>query len=135
MMALKCARLLAIAGVIAAATPLLAHHSFVAEFDGKKLLTLVGRVTKIDWTNPHAFIYIDVTDDQGTTANWGVELEPPNAQLRAGWKRTAVSVGDQLTINGYASKDGSKRVNARAVQLSDGRSIFAGSPGDPDAPK
>ena len=132
----SCLLAIAAAGLITyGAAPLLAHHSFVAEFDGKKQLTIVGKVTKIDWTNPHAFIYVDVADPQGTTANWGVELGPPNALLRAGWKRSAVSIGDQLTVNGYASKDGSKRLNARAVQLSDGRNIFAGSVSDTDSPK
>ena len=133
----KRARLLAaaVAGVIYAGTPLPAHHSFAAEFDVKKLLTLVGHVTRIEWTNPHAFLHIDVKDDQGTTANWAVELGPPNALLRAGWKRTSLSIGDQLTVNGYASKDGSKRANARLVQLPDGRNVFAGSSAGADPSK
>ena len=117
-----------------AAQSVTAHHSSVAEFDGTKLLTLPGKVTRIDWRNPHAFIYIDVTDDKGETSNWGVELSPPNILLRAGWTRNAV--GDQLTITGYASKDGSKRVRARNVTLADGRSIVVGSAADAtDVPK
>src|SRR5580658_8861675 len=95
---------------ILAATPVLAHHSFEAEFDGDKKATLTGIVTKIDWTNPHAWVYFNVTDDAGAVKNFGVEMGPPYALVRGGWKRDTVKIGDKITVEGAAlAKDGSNR--------------------------
>ena len=116
-----------VVAVAGAAVTVAAHHAFSAEFDVNKPVTLVGAITRIEWVNPHAFLYIDVKDDQGTVTNWAVELGPPNTLLRAGWTRSSLTIGDQLTVSGYTSKDGTKRANARAVQLPDGRNVFAGT--------
>jgi hypothetical protein len=95
---------------ILAVTPVLAHHSFEAEFDGDKKATLTGIVTKIDWTNPHAWVYFNVTDDAGAVKNFGVEMGPPYALVRGGWKRDTVKIGDKITVEGAAlAKDGSNR--------------------------
>ena len=128
----RLARALAAAALAVASTaaPALAHHSFVAEFDAAKPVTLVGTVTKLDWRNPHAFFYIDVKDDKGNVENWALELGSPNALIRAGWNRDAVKVGEKVTVAGYMARDGSKLANARTVTFADGRAVFAGSSGD-----
>ena len=127
---LACTLAAAAFAVTSTAVPVLAHHSFVAEFDAGKPVTLVGVVTKLDWRNPHAFFYIDVKDDQGNIVNWALELGSPNALIRAGWNRDAVKVGEKVTVAGYAARDGSKLANARTVTFADGRAVFAGSSGD-----
>ena len=129
----KLAVLVAGIGLVVASAPAIAHHSFAAEYDASKPVTLKGAVTKIEWTNPHARFYVDVTDDKGTVTNWNLELASPNVLRRNGWTRTSLNVGDEVTVEGAMAKDGSKMANARLVKLADGRRVFAGSSGG-DAP-
>src|ERR1700693_2099830 len=119
------------AGIVAMvlAIPTLAHHSFSAEFDGSKLIELKGVVTRIEWTNPHVYFYVDVKDDKGNTTNWGCEAASPGALHRKGWNRDSLEVGDQIIVGVYPARDGSKIADARRVTLPDGRRIFGGTPG------
>jgi hypothetical protein len=110
-----------------AAVPALAHHSFAAEYDSAKPITLTGTVTKVEWMNPHARFYLDVKDDSGKVTNWEFELGSPNGLMRRGWTRNSLKEGDVVTVDGSLAKDGSKLANARTVKLSDGRKVFAGS--------
>ena len=114
-------------GLILAAIPVRAHHSFAAEYDADKPITLTGTVTKLEWTNPHARIYIDVKDDTGKVVNWDCELGPPNGLMRRGWNRNSLKQGHVVTINGFLSKTAPHVANARTVKLADGREVFAGS--------
>src|ERR1700689_4018061 len=115
---------------LAAALPLLAHHSFGAEYDADKPITLTGVVTKVEWTNPHSYFYLDVTDDKGKVVNWACEGGGPGALSRRGWKKGDVKLGDTLIVDGYLAKDGSHLIDARRVTLPDGRSVYGGSQGD-----
>jgi hypothetical protein len=115
---------------IAPLMPLLAHHSFSAEFDGTKAVELKGVVTKLDWANPHVYFYIDVKDDKGNIVSWGCETGGPGGLIRAGWRRDSMKAGDQVTVDGYLAKDGSHLVDARNVTLPDGRKVFVGTQGD-----
>lgn len=128
----------AVTGLLASPVLVLAHHSFAAEYDANKPVTLKGTVTKIEWTNPHARFYVDVSDKDGTptNTNWNLELASPNALVRNGWTRTSLSVGDEVTVQGSAAKDGSPMANARVVMLANGRQLFAASSGGgaPSAP-
>jgi hypothetical protein len=111
-----------------ASVPALAHHSFAAEFDATKPLKLTGAVTKLEWTNPHTWFYIDVKGDDGKVANWGIEMGSPNGLMRAGWTRNSMKVGDIVTVEASRAKDGSNNANARAVTLaSTGQRLFADS--------
>jgi DNA/RNA endonuclease YhcR with UshA esterase domain len=125
--------LMAVTGLLISAAPVPAHHSFAAEYDANKPVTLKGTVTKVEWTNPHARFYIDVKDTKGTLTNWNLELSSPNVLVRNGWTRKSLNVGDEVTVQGSAAKDGSKMANARVVALANGRQVFAGSSGG-DAP-
>lgn len=125
---------LAAAGLLAAALPLAAHHSFAAEFDANKAVSLQGTVTKLDWMNPHIWVYLDVKDDSGTVAHWQCEGGPPNTLTRNGWSKDSLKVGDEATIQGFRSKDGTNTCNARSIKLPNGKSVFAGS-NDDGAPK
>ncbi len=117
-------------GLLAATLPLVAHHSFAAEFDASKSVTLQGVVTKLDWMNPHIWIYLDTKDDSGTVAHWQCEGAPPNTLTRNGWTRDSLKAGDQVTIEGFRAKDGSNTCNSRSVKLPSGKSVYAGSAED-----
>jgi hypothetical protein len=114
-------------GLFAAAAPLLAHHSFAAEFDGTKRIQLTGVVTKVDWTNPHVWFYVNVKDEAtGKLVNWGAEMGSPNALMRSGWTRNTMTVGMVVTFTGALAKDGSNRVNTNSVTV-DGKKLGAAS--------
>jgi Family of unknown function (DUF6152) len=112
------------------AIPLAAHHSFAAEFDGTKAFRLKGKLTKIEWTNPHSYFYVDVTSEDGKTVNWGCEAGAPGALSRRGFKRGDIKLGDTIIVDGYLAKDGSHLIDARRVTLPDGRIVSGGSAGD-----
>ena len=118
-----------ILALAALAVPMVAHHSFDAEYDRTKSRNFEGKVTKVEWMNPHARFYLDVTEN-GKTTNWEFELGSPNGLMRRGWTRNSLKPGDTITVEGYMAKDGSKLANARNVTLGDGRKVFAGSNDD-----
>ena len=104
-------------GLFLVSTPMMAHHSFAAEYDAKKPVKLTGIVTKVDWMNPHVYFYVDVKDDGGNVASWAFEMGPPNGLQRSGWTRNTMKVGDEVTVDGTLAKDGSKQANARSVVM------------------
>jgi hypothetical protein len=122
------AGLLTVAGLILAAAPMFAHHSFAAEYDATKPITLTGVVTKVDWMNPHVYFYMDVKDASGKVTNWAFEMGPPRLLERGGWKRNTIKEGVEVTVNGTLARDGSKQANARDVVVTaTGQKLGAGS--------
>ena len=126
-MKIKVAVLVVGVGLLLAGRPVVAHHAFAAEFDAEKPVKLTGAVTKLEWTNPHAWIYVDVKDATGTVANWGFELASPNGLMQSGWSRFSLKAGDVVTVEGTRAKNGSTKANAQTVTLSTGQKLFAGA--------
>jgi DNA/RNA endonuclease YhcR with UshA esterase domain len=118
------------------ATPAPAHHSFAAEYDSNKQVTVKGVVNRVAWVNPHAYVYVDVKDESGKVTTWAFESLSPNALARQGWSRTSLKAGEEVTVNGYLAKDGkpladgSVHANSRMITTADGKKVFVGSSAD-----
>ncbi|HYK60681.1 MAG TPA: DUF6152 family protein [Bryobacteraceae bacterium] len=119
---------LAVVGAALAAAPVMAHHSFAAEYDSKKPVKLTGTITKIDWMNPHVYFFMDVEDEGGKVTSWGFEMGPPNLLQRAGWTKNTMKIGDVVVVDGTLAKDGTNQGNARTVTMaSTGKRLGAAS--------
>jgi hypothetical protein len=126
-------------GLLLAALPTLAHHSFAAEFDVSKPIMLKGKFVRMDWVNPHSHILLDVTDADGKVTTWSFEALPPNVLYRQGWRKDSLKPGEEIEVEGFQAKDGSANAWSRSVKTADGRRLFAGKPdalppGAPPAP-
>lgn len=115
------------AGALLTAAQGIAHHSFSAEFDSNRPVTLTGIVTNVEWTNPHVWFYINVRDEEtGEVVNWGAEMGPPHGLQRRGWRRNSLTIGEEVTVDGFLARNGSNRLNARSVTLT----ATGGRPGE-----
>jgi uncharacterized protein DUF6152 len=129
----KLAVAIGLMGSLVIGLPLWAHHAFQAEFDEKKPVHLVGKVTKMEWINPHAWIHIDVPGPDGKVTSWMVECGSPNIMLRRGFTKESLEFGSEIIVDGYQAKNGSNRANGSSVQFKDGRRLFVGG-SNPDIP-
>ena len=116
--------LAAIVNAIIIARPAAAHHSFAAEFDANQPVHFTGVLKRMQWTNPHAWIFVDVTKDDGTVEEWAIEAGTPVVLFRRGFTRDSLAPGTEIVIDGYRAKDGSRRANGRDLTFSDGRTLF-----------
>jgi hypothetical protein len=119
-----------IAGFLITVVATSAHHAFNAEYDASKVMSWVGTVTKVEWTNPHARFYVDVKDESGKVTNWNFELGSTVQLRRQGWTRDSLREGDQIAVEGYPAKDGAKLASAKKVTFADGHTVLGGSPSD-----
>ncbi|MGB7217754.1 MAG: DUF6152 family protein [Vicinamibacterales bacterium] len=124
----------AVLGFLAMAVPALAHHSFAAQFDSTKPVVLKGAVTRVEFRNPHIWVYLDVKGDDGKVTPWQCEGGAPNALTRQGWNRNTLGIGAEIIVDGFKAKDGTNTCNARVWRLPDGKTVFAGSADSPGAP-
>ena len=113
--------------LISAGTPAVAHHSFAAEYDRDRPITISGTVTMLEWTNPHARLYVDALNEDGEVVHWDLEMGPPNGLMRLGWRRDSLPAGTEVTVSGFRSRTVENIANARTITLSDGREVFTGS--------
>jgi hypothetical protein len=126
-------------GLLCSSLPLMAHHSFAAEYDSKKTITIHGVVQKIAWMNPHAYVWVDVKDENGKVTTYAFESLSPNALMRGGWTRNSLKAGDEVTVDGYLAKDGQRlsdgsiHANSKMITLADGHKVFAGSSADTES--
>ena len=126
-MRIKLAVLIAAAGLLLAAVPVWAHHAFGAEFDDKKPVKLQGKVTKVEWINPHSWITIDAKSADGKVVSWMIEAAAPNALLRRGWTKESLPIGTEIIADGFQAKDGQNRANGSVITFLDGKKLFVGS--------
>jgi len=126
----------AVCGALLAVAPIWAHHSFAAEYDSTKTITIKGTVQVLKWVNPHAYVYVDAKDDDGKVTTWAFESLSPNALARQGWNKNSLKQGDQVTVEGYLAKDGklladgAHHANSRLITMADGKKVFVGSSAD-----
>jgi hypothetical protein len=133
---MKTHHLLLIAGlIILASAPVFAHHAFAAEYDARQFITLKGSLTTVEWINPHAWLHVDVKDENGKVVNWAVEFGAPNALLRRGLRKTDFPAGTEVVVEGYRAKNGSSTINGRSVKLPDGRNLFTGGSSPDEQPQ
>ena len=126
-MRIKLTSLVVVAGILLYAVPVFAHHSFAAEFDAGKPFTLRGSITRLEMTNPHGWLYINVTEEDGSVQNWAVETGAPRALMRAGGNRESLAPGTEIIVEGWLARNGTPTVNGRNIMFADGRSITTGS--------
>jgi hypothetical protein len=122
-------------GLTLSAATALAHHSFAAEFDASQPISLTGTLTKMEWVNPHGWIYIDVKDQSGKVVNWAIEAGAPNALLRRGLRKTDFPIGSEVVVKGFRAKNGTPTANGQTVTFKDGRNFFLGASETPGAPQ
>ena len=123
----RVAMLFTVVGLLVSSAPLQAHHSFAAEYDADKPIKIQGKVTKVEFINPHSWIHVDVTGADGKVTNYACETAPPNGLYRLGWTKSSVKIGDEVIVEGALAKDGATLINVKAVTTADGRRLFAGS--------
>ena len=120
------AALVVVFAILASGLSVAAHHSFAAQYDREKPITLKGSITRMEWANPHVYFYIDVAQSAGKPEHWAIEGGAPNTLYRAGWRKDSAKIGEMVTINGFLARDGSKLVNMQTATLADGRNLFVG---------
>ena len=120
------AALVVVIAVLASGLSIAAHHSFAAQYDRDKPITLKGSITRMEWANPHVYFYMDVAATGGAAEHWAIEGGAPNTLYRAGWRKDSAKVGELVTVSGFLARDGSKLVNMQSAMLADGRNLFVG---------